>query len=299
MSIRQKFITPYQQLLLDTLNMPADIILRIIYEYDKRYGEPKFYKFIRRHDYDEIPSDSTNCISLNKNELYFSDYSGVQKHDKNTHEFKGRIKTNVNDMLVCDNKIYVLKAGQGVEIFDSNTLKLIKRDDDAGLPLCIAIDENKIYIVSQENKIRIYDEKNFELLKTIEYTGFNGDTLSPYKISIDDNKIYMVDCFRHRIQIFDKNTMDLIEIFGEQGPGNGQFNYPCDIAISGDEIFIVDCSNQRIQIFDKNTLSFKSTFNSTGDNNLMKPRCVTIDDDKIYVSNYYDHKIEIWKRDLI
>ena len=69
----------------------------------------------------------------------------------------------------------------------------------------------------------------------------------PCAIAIDSQmNIIVCDSDNHRIQIFDSKGM-LIRKFGQQGSGDGQFNYPSDVVI-GESGNIVVADPDRLRL---------------------------------------------------
>jgi len=84
-----------------------------------------------------------------------------------------------------------------------------------------------------------------------------GILFKPTGLAFDaaSDRLYVTDKDRHRIQVFDTLTGQLLFGFGTRGSGEGQFLYPWGIALSntktGAVIAVADSRNGRIQFFKK------------------------------------------------
>jgi len=79
---------------------------------------------------------------------------------------------------------------------------------------------------------------------------------------------------------------DLINYFGSEGSGNGQFSFPEHIAIDkNDNIYVSDPNNNRIQKFDKNGNYLENFYSCTS------PRSVLFLSDMIVIAKSSDNKI--------
>lgn len=118
-------------------------------------------------------------------------------------------------------------------------------------------------VVDAEGNIIVSDTQNMRIQKLdskgkpISYMGTPPKSLDDSDrlfglgtgMTIDgDGRIYIADAFHHAIRVFNKDGDDLGE-YGEQGAGEGQFNYPSDIAyLSGNTFAVADKWNDRVQI---------------------------------------------------
>ena len=89
-------------------------------------------------------------------------------------------------------------------------------------------------------------------------SGAPGQLSAPKGLLIPPNRrvLFVVDSNNHRIQIFDLDGFQLLEIWGAYGgtssPGSnpGQFNTPWTLASdTGGNVYVVDYGNQRVQKF--------------------------------------------------
>ncbi|MFC1514157.1 NHL repeat-containing protein [candidate division KSB1 bacterium] len=92
----------------------------------------------------------------------------------------------------------------------------------------------------------------------IDGTDRNLQFYVPNDIQIDsEGNIYVVDCWNHRIQKFDRNANYLLTI-GRRGEGPGEFTYPMYCAIDSEDNIHAGCLAHGIQVFDPNGKLLKS-----------------------------------------
>ncbi len=132
----------------------------------------------------------------------------------------------------------------------------------------------------------------FKIYDGICFVGTSGGSIFCFDSCVADGKLYV--CSRHRVSVFDADTLAFISYFGSSGTGDGQFNLPISICSDGQYLFVVDYGNHRIQKF---TLSgeFISKIGSQGAGNdqFNYPYCVRYYDGKIYIADYNNKRINI------
>lgn len=107
----------------------------------------------------------------------------------------------------------------------------------------------------------------------------DGQFYYPRCIALDSsqNRFFVTDANNHRVQVFDAATNQFLFKFGQEGNGNGEFNYPTGICVAtvsllngNDEkeerIYICDQDNHRVQVFNNqgSRVQFLFTFGSYG-----------------------------------
>lgn len=197
-------------------------------------------------------------------------------------------------LTLSSNKLYISNfVGHTISVLDLNSNKWSEfgcYGEENGKfmnPNSIFLGEDKkVYIVDTNNcRIQVFNENlNFEF-------SFGKERLSsPIDISIYNEKIYVTDFENSKIFIFD-SIGKFVSEFGKKGQNNGEFNSPLGIFINKNGyIFVCDSANNRVQIFDKN-FNFTKSIIING-----RPSDVFVDEnDKIYISDYYDFKIYIYK----
>lgn len=102
--------------------------------------------------------------------------------------------------------------------------------------------------------------------------------------------LYVADAQAHDIKLFDAEGR-LLEVIGQRGAGDGEFNYPTHIAYARDRLYVTDTINARVQVFGPDD-AMKWKFGQRGlyVGNLVRPKGVAVDDEGfIYVvESLYD-----------
>lgn len=132
----------------------------------------------------------------------------------------------------------------------------------------------------------------FKVYSGICFVGTSGGSIFCYDSCVVDGKIYV--CSKHRISIFDAETLEFLSYFGSYGTEDGQFNLPISICSDGEFLFIADYQNNRIQKFTLDG-SFVSKIGSLGSENdqFNYPICIRYYAGKIYVADRYNYRINI------
>lgn len=104
-------------------------------------------------------------------------------------------------------------------------------------------------------------------------------------------RVYVADTRAHDIKVFDDDGQ-LMNVIGQRGEGDGEFNFPTHLAFVAGKLYVTDTMNSRIQIFDPDG-NFISKFGKLGLNvgNLVRPKGVAVDSaSNIYViESLYDN----------
>jgi DNA-binding beta-propeller fold protein YncE len=104
-------------------------------------------------------------------------------------------------------------------------------------------------------------------------------------------RIYVADTRAHDIKVFDDDG-NVINVIGQRGEGDGEFNFPTHLAFVAGKLYVTDALNSRIQIFDAEG-NFIAKFGKLGLNvgNLIRPKGVAVDSESnIYViESLYDN----------
>ena len=121
-----------------------------------------------------------------------------------------------------------------------------------------------------------------------------------------DNRIYVVNRYKHHVQIFDGDTLNYIATLGITdlyGDSNKVFKYPYGVAVSDidNRIYVSDMSNQRIQVFDGLTLKYIDTLGitdktSSSNKKFNRPSGVAVSpvDNKIYVADTGNNRVQVF-----
>lgn len=121
------------------------------------------------------------------------------------------------------------------------------------------------------------NKEGYATLFTIN--GFESDRLyRPEELAVDkDRRIYVVDSFRHRIVVFDRDGKPETK-FGARGKSYGQLEFPSGIAIADDgRIFVLSHTQNKIVIFSQSGRVISEI-------RMKEPEAATIKDGKLYVA---------------
>lgn len=141
----------------------------------------------------------------------------------------------------------------------------------------------------------------------------------PYGVAVDNgsgnHEVFVADLNNNRIMEFDPTGQTLLDKWGGNGTGDGQFHYPCGIAVDYQDgqkgnVFVADLGNNRIQKFSYNSGTGKYEFSAkwgasggngqagTGDGEFTMPSNVTIDNNRlIYVTDLGNNRIQRFNPD--
>ncbi len=185
--------------------------------------------------------------------------------------------------------LYVADPGaQALVILDpaeSHERKITRvGQDNLVSPVALALGPpNKLFLVdSALRKIFVIDGKG-ELLATI---GGEGRLARPAGVAYDaaSDRLYVSDAAAHRIFVFAADGR-LVESFGSNGNGPGEFNFPTHLALTRNgNLIVTDTLNYRVQIVRRNGDPLAS-FGHVGDGsgNFASPKGVGTDSE----GNFY------------
>jgi len=144
--------------------------------------------------------------------------------------------------------------------------------------------------------------------------------------------IFIANYSCHTIQVFDKNGK-YIRHWGSSGSGDGQLNQPSSLAKDKNGlIYVAEYGNKRIQVFNEEgkfirkwnldagcwsgicindneiycclynqivVYSLEGKFGSSGsiDGQFSHPTSVVVDNDKVYIADQYNHRIQVLTKD--
>ncbi len=124
-----------------------------------------------------------------------------------------------------------------------------------------------------------------------------GQFVRPQSLLIRDQILWVVDACNHRIQRYDirESIPRLIDIWGRQGVGKGEFFYPYDIALASDNtVLVIEYKNQRIQRLDPNG-KWIATWGGPGfePGQLNQPWGLVVDSqDRVHVLDSNNHRVQ-------
>ncbi len=114
-----------------------------------------------------------------------------------------------------------------------------------------------------------------------------------------EENVYTTDEWKSQVSIFDKEG-ELLQVWGEKGPGEGQLDGPAGIALDAEEnVWVVNANTSRIQRFTKDG-QYLSGFGKKGDaeGELEMPYGITIDQkSSIYIADWGNDRVQKFSPD--
>ena len=152
-------------------------------------------------------------------------------------------------------------------------------DNPSGLQVS---QQDELYVCDSENgRIQILDlDLNFKRSFGTAGTG-KGQFSFPSDINFDvSGKIYVVDSRNHRIQVFTPSEQFLFVVGGQH---NKPFITPVSLAIHKELLHIAEYDGHRVSVMSTSG----EMLTRFGDGHLLKPECITVDEDGyIYVTSH-------------
>jgi len=229
----------------------------------------------------------------------------VHVFNTNTSEY---IRLNKSDntyfaspvgVAIGDNQIYISDSKLGkVFIFNTEgesvmTIKDLKRPTG----LSFNHDTKRLYVSDTlDHKIVIYNSTGQKQFSFGQREQDKGNFNFPTHLVLDNDKLYVNDTMNFRIQTFDLDG-NYISGFGKHGDASGYFSQPKGIGLdSKGHIFVVDAIFHRVQIFDQKgqyLLDFGNQGSNAGE--FWLPSGLFIDQDKIYVADSFNRRVQVFQ----
>jgi len=207
-------------------------------------------------------------------------------------------------ITVHGGKIYICDTGiGGLEIIDleKNTFEYFDPQGKGQLkmPLNCCIDDNgKLYIADGERgQIVVFDQSG----KYLESFGEIANTkFRPTDIVIFDDKIWVSNIISNKINVYNKETHELMFSFPDAVKGSEGFLYsPSNIFLTDDKVFVSDMGDFNIKIFDHNG-KFLTSVGSTGSNigQFVRPKGIAVDhESNLYVVDAGFENVQIFNKE--
>lgn len=224
-------------------------------------------------------TDTSEYIRLNKSDnTYFASPIGV---------------------AIGDNQIYISDSKLGkVFIFTTegepvNTIEGLKRPTG----LSFNHENNTLYVADTlSHQIVAYNEQGQKQFVFGEREKDKGNFNFPTHLTVNNNQLYVNDTMNFRIQTFDQQGA-FINSFGKHGDASGYFSQPKGVSVdSKGHIYVVDAILNRVQIFDQQgrfLLEFGNEGRRAGE--FWLPSGLFIDQDKIYVADSYNRRVQVFQ----
>ncbi|MEW8506555.1 MAG: SMP-30/gluconolactonase/LRE family protein [Candidatus Thiodiazotropha sp.] len=214
--------------------------------------------------------------------------------DTENHLFQSPIGVALDDnrLFIADSKL------NKVFVFDRQ-YSLTRVLESFTRPTALALDteQQTLYVTDTlAHKIYAY-ETDGDLIRTIGKRGEANDQFNyPSHLALAKDRLVINDTMNFRIQSYDREGNHLSS-FGEQGDASGYLTQSKGVAIDSDgHIYVADALANRIQIFNQKG-DFLLEFGDSGDlpGQFRMPTGLAIWDDKIYVADSYNQRIQVFQ----
>lgn len=165
-------------------------------------------------------------------------------------------------------------------------------------PTGLAAAGDRVYVVDTlAHRVVVVSATGAVLGRFGSHGGEPGQFNFPTNIAVDpDGRLYVTDSMNFRVQIFHPSGK-LLSSFGSLGDGSGNFNRPKGIGVDSDgHIYVVEGLHDVVQIFDEEgrfLLAFGES--GTGDGEFWLPAGLTIHDDRIYVADSSNRRVQVFE----
>jgi DNA-binding beta-propeller fold protein YncE len=209
-----------------------------------------------------------------------------------------------------DGQIYVVDGiSNSVKIFDKNgkyRTSFGSKGSGKGNflnPLGITCDvSGQIYVADAGNhRVQIFDADG-RFLRQLRLTAGDKERIpDPADVAVDETRdlLYVIDNDNHKIRVYSKKTLQLLDQWGKRGENPGEFQFPFLAATDKKgTLYVVDVLNTRVQVLnsDGRTLAFVGKW-GVDRGQMYRPKGVAIDaQDRIYVSDSYLGVIQVFNK---
>ena len=202
-------------------------------------------------------------------------------------------------VAIGGNQIYISDSRLGKIFVFTEEGEFVRTIESLERPTGLYFDNKnkKLYVSDTLNhKVVIYNDKGRELSSFGQREQKKGDFNFPSHLTLDNDTLYVNDAMNFRIQSFDLDGK-YISSFGKHGDASGYFSQPKGIGVdSKGHIYVVDAIFHRVQIFDNQgryLMAFGSQGSKAGE--FWLPSGLFIDQDKIYVADSYNRRVQVFQ----
>jgi DNA-binding beta-propeller fold protein YncE len=166
-------------------------------------------------------------------------------------------------------------------------------------PTGLAFDatSNRLYVAdTMEHRIAVFDVNGQALFDFGQRGIAEGEFNFPSHIFLSNGRLLVNDNMNFRIQTFDTDGR-FLSSFGTHGDGSGAFSQPKGVAADSDgNVYVAGATIDRVQVFSQQG-EFLLAFGSkgVGAGEFVMPTGVTIVDDRIYVADSYNRRIQVFQ----
>lgn len=188
-------------------------------------------------------------------------------------------------ITIKNDKIYICDAStEGIEIIDlsKNSFEYFAPSAQGKLRLpfnCFVDDNRTLYVADVERQQVVIYNADLEFIGKID----GGNDFRPSDVIINRDKIYVTDPKNNRINVYDKNTRNILFSFPEETEvGSEYWLYnPQNIYYQGGKIYVTDLGDPKVKIFNTSgqyISSIGSLGNSLGQ--FTRPKGIAVDNDQ-------------------
>ncbi len=112
-----------------------------------------------------------------------------------------------------------------------------------------------------------------------------GEFYYPTDVHLTADRLYVADAYNHRVQVLDLSD-GKPTVIGEEQPINGAVG----LFVTNQEVYVADYENHRVWVFDSNG-EVQQRLDS-----LRHPTDVVVCQDSLYVANYGDQTLRVYRR---
>ncbi|MCK4705258.1 MAG: 6-bladed beta-propeller [Gammaproteobacteria bacterium] len=155
----------------------------------------------------------------------------------------------------------------------------------------------KLYVSDTlDHQIVVYNSRGQKQFSFGQRKQKEGDFNFPSHLALDNDKLYVNDTMNFRIQTFALDGK-YVSSFGKHGDASGYFSQPKGIGVdSKGHIYVVDAIFHRVQIFDNKGRYLMDFGNQgRGPGEFWLPSGLFIDQDKIYVADSYNRRVQVFQ----
>lgn len=197
------------------------------------------------------------------------------------------------------NRIFVADSTLGKVFILDGKGKLQNSISSLQRPTGLAFDAqtNRLYVADTlSHKIVVFDDEGQQLFEFGKRGAGDGEFNFPSHIFMSAGRLLVNDNMNFKIQVFDGDG-HFLSSFGKHGDGSGSFSQPKGVAAdSGGNIYVAGATIDRLQIFSPKGEFLLAIGNKGGQaGQFLMPTGVTIVDDRIYVADSYNRRIQIFQ----
>lgn len=202
-------------------------------------------------------------------------------------------------VAIGDNQIYISDSKLGKIFILTKEGDFVRTIEDMKRPTGLYFDDKskKLYVSDTlEHQIVVFNSKGKKQFSFGQRKQKEGDFNFPTHLVLDNDKLYVNDAMNFRIQTFALDGK-YVSSFGKHGDAPGYFSQSKGVGVdSKGHIYVVDALFHRVQIFDQKgqyLMDFGSQGHGAGE--FWLPSGLFIDQDKIYVADSYNRRVQVFE----